>query len=538
MRDDFYAEIEQPSRETSMLGFDLFDRYGRLRPEFKTHPIMKGTGVWGRELDHGDILLVEDLFVHQPYRRQRLGRKMVETLLMLVSQKTRSFFAFTWPTMLELHDVRLEWDSLQDDAAKEEMSDRESGRAIAFWRSLGFRRVGSTIWFAMTPDLEHPSRKLASLDDFDRPKAPTTSLHPLLCSLEQIDDPPSPGFDEVSDSQPRDEPETAPDFLSVLENCLQEKSSTDICWMSQDKNGNTILHLAAATCDVACVEWILKQDFGVLLLQSRNHHGEIPLEMLEFKLERLRTQRTFNLLTVHMSDRFQGYSESVVRCLIMLRGFGHPEHFMKSKGSNAVLQIRRGCTCGQCLEGFLSPRMLDALLTQAELGYDMLDSDINDTMGMDWVEWHIDCLSYLPSKVLNSLKTNKSMRQGFVNVWKHIATCLEKGNAPTQRNVLDIVRDDREWPPVTKTFLERGGSVESAFLAICGNAMEQDEVTGDGSYQDTFSEQIAKLPECRNDLEFAFVSGACGYRRISLARNVDPWGNTLDEDGNIIDSMM
>ncbi len=65
--------------------------------------------------------------------------------------------------------------------------------------------------------------------------------------------------------------------------------------------------------------------------------------------------------------------------------------------------------------------------------------------------------------------------------------------------------------------------------------MEQDEWAGDGNHQDVFSEQIAKLPECRNDHEFGSVSGMCGYMRISVGAVV---GNGLDEDGDIVDSLL
>jgi len=129
------------------------------------------------------------------------------------------------------------------------------------------------------------------------------------------------------------------------------------------------------------------------------------------------------------------------------------------------------------------------------------------------------------------------MRQGFVNLWEHIATCLEKGWVPCERNVLAIFRDTNEWPPVTRNFLQRGGTVEPVFLAICKQAMEQGEWTGDGDYEEVFGKDIANLPGCRNDFEYGYVSGACGYRRISRVHNVDMRGNTLDEDGNIIDSL-
>lgn len=70
MRDDFHGQMERPSTETSKLAFDLFDRYGRLRPEFKAHSVIKGSGVWGQELDHGDMLLIEEVFVDKDHRRQ------------------------------------------------------------------------------------------------------------------------------------------------------------------------------------------------------------------------------------------------------------------------------------------------------------------------------------------------------------------------------------------------------------------------------------------------------------------------------------
>lgn len=46
-------------------------------------------------------------------------------------------------------------------------------------------------------------------------------------------------------------------------------------------------------------------------------------------------------------------------------------------------------------------------------------------------------------------------------------------------------------------------------------AMDQDEFAGDGEHHNVFSDKIEALPECRNDHEFGFVSGMCGYARIS-----------------------
>ncbi|KIW66171.1 hypothetical protein PV04_08372 [Phialophora macrospora] len=534
MRDDFYGEMEQPSRETSLLAFDLFDRYGRLRPEFKTHPVIKGTGVWGPELDNGDMLLIEEVFVNEDYRRQGLGRRMIESLLVRAREKTWSFFAFAWPTFLRLDDFCREWYRLPDDAERQKLEEREHDRATMFYRSLGFRRVGSTIWFALAPENDHPSHQVASTEDFDPSKPPLTSLHSLLVPLQQIADPPPSPVDRISNPEPRE----SPDFLGVLQNCMQRKGPADACWMSKDKHGNTVLHLTASIFDVACVEWVLKQDFGARLLEMRNVRGETPLELVQFKLEELRTQKVVNQLTIPVSDRFEGHGNSAVRCLVLLKGLESVDSLNELQGRDALQRIVGACSCGQCLRGFLSPRMSHALRCQAQTGYDMLNDDLDQSLGLDWFQWFENYLGYLPSRVLDNLTTNKSMRQGFVNLWLHVDTCLARGDVPNTANVLDVVRSAGEWPPATRHFLQRGGTVESVFLAICRAAIEQDEWAGDGEHAEMFGEEIANLPECRNDHEFGYVSGMCGYRRISLRPTRDFFGNRLDEDGNIIDSRL
>lgn len=52
------------------------------------------------------------------------------------------------------------------------------------------------------------------------------------------------------------------------------------------------------------------------------------------------------------------------------------ESFIELEGRNALRRMARGCTCGQCLKGFLSPRMSHGLLYQAHIGYDMLDGGL------------------------------------------------------------------------------------------------------------------------------------------------------------------
>ena len=55
----------------------------------------------------------------------------------------------------------------------------------------------------------------------------------------------------------------------------------------------------------------------------------------------------------------------------------------------------------------------------------------------------------------------------------------------------------KEWPPATKNFLQRGGSVASVGSMIFEAAMSQDELSGDGMHDEVYEEEIAELPECR-----------------------------------------
>jgi hypothetical protein len=55
--------MERRSVETSYLAYDLFDRHGRLSREYITHPVKRGTGLWGLELDYGNLLFIKNIEV-------------------------------------------------------------------------------------------------------------------------------------------------------------------------------------------------------------------------------------------------------------------------------------------------------------------------------------------------------------------------------------------------------------------------------------------------------------------------------------------
>ena len=103
MRASFWQELEKPSSETSDLAFNLFDRYGRLDREYYEHDFRKGTGVWGNELDRGDLLLFESIQVSYQWRRRGIGRKVVDAVLERTRKKVdenTGFYAVVRPGFL------------------------------------------------------------------------------------------------------------------------------------------------------------------------------------------------------------------------------------------------------------------------------------------------------------------------------------------------------------------------------------------------------------------------------------------------------
>ena len=73
--------MEEPSQEISDLAFTLFDLWSHPKSDFKDHPVKKGTGVWGDELDNGELLLVEMLLVEKDFRPQGTEKKLIEEIL-------------------------------------------------------------------------------------------------------------------------------------------------------------------------------------------------------------------------------------------------------------------------------------------------------------------------------------------------------------------------------------------------------------------------------------------------------------------------
>lgn len=524
MRESFWANLEQPTEETSCLAFDLFDRYGRLDPELYEHDINKGTGVWGNELDHGDLLLFDVVKVDATHRRRGIGTKLVNAILEKTRKKVAErvgFFALARPGYLTRHLSHLEGNP----AAMREAREAAQEAALGFWHALGFRRVGTSSWLAWTDSTGHPSRQLGISQDWSPPDGPIVDVS-LSGGMERI-------FQKLSDPAVE-----AAECIDALTEAFPEDFE-DAQWQRTDQDGNTLLHIASLSSKPELVSFLLSMVPRLAAVPDKE--GHTALEALQKHLERERTRRTFGHLTLVTSDAFEGFSDSDIQCLAVLehtavtdpsslspqvieavsvadeRIEGWARAQLDIAGIRKALRYKYGCTCGQCTGGFLSPRMNLALRCVAEAEHDNMQM-YEDDLGWEWTLDTDHLLEHLPGPVKQACKTNKSVRVGFANMFSHIAKVLQQGKIPRERQVLDFYRHElNEWPPVTRNYLQRGGDVDSAANVIFEMAMQQDEWAGDGSHRDVFGENIDRLVACRNDHEFGFVAGMCGYKRIEPA---------------------
>lgn len=302
IRGSFEADMDLPSRDTSTVASELFDRYGRLKRELREHPVKKGFGVWGKELDTGDFLLIELLTVEKDHQRQGIATKLANIVQEYAQEKCRSIpFSFVWATHYHTTEYSIEVATLSSKERKASFN-RSQARAVAFWRSLGYRRVGSTQFLCLAADSNHPSRKLAAIDDYDPPVRNDTvedgrdfkDAYPVHYCIAHSSD---------------------TDVVSFLEQRLLAFPVIDTSWRIVDHEGRTIVHVASECTKPHTLRWILERPFGTELVSSRTYAGETPLESLEIALEAKRINRDIEMIDsrwVVVSDCFQALTQSLL----------------------------------------------------------------------------------------------------------------------------------------------------------------------------------------------------------------------------------
>lgn len=158
-------------------------------------------------------------------------------------------------------------------------------------------------------------------------------------------------------------------------------------------------------------------------------------------------------------------------------------------------------TCGECLGGFLSPRMRFAITTQGNIHYDMASSLIDSDF---WMKEQSYNFVLVERRIQRLFRRHVALRQAFTNIFANVSGSLDSGLVPYSANIITEAKSSQY--PIT-LFTDLGGDVNSA-LGLCFRSA-RDEVA-DRIHLDVFKDEREQLPECGNDDDFVRVAELCG----------------------------
>lgn len=544
IREEFHKSMEPPHFETMNLAFTLFDRFGRLKREIFNHPIRRGSGVWSEELDDGNIVLIVTLNVDNDWQRQGVELRLILHLLgQAMASRCNPKFAFVRPAAI--YDSKAE----KQGPIEEQNGARREPDIIAetsFFRSIQFRRVGVTEWFALARDEKHPSRQLKSTEDIepcvddssdsdsdDEPEMVFCSYstnkdgnHPKITQTRLTTSfAASEGLEALlkNNGVPRDEAHHTPtsilkrrhplhcaikvltdkECLGFLQSHARNTSTDSLHIESVNAHRDTILHLAAKTSKPACLSWIMDYSNGSRLASMRNNEGYTPLESLKAQVEWERIGEPYGASrTKCLADNFDGFDENTTSCLLRLTGH-------KTPTAEQQYMAKFGCSCGQCIAGSLSPRMMKALRDEADSLYDLLIHLGSEEDGESWYSDFKDSLIYLPSRLQKHFRRSRILRNVFTELVGAVAKVVAGKGVPHTASVVDSLKDNPIWSQINGHYFQKGGTVAAVVNLVIDNAKEHDTEAGTPLFEVADNDSVFELPTCRNDSEFEFVRRRC-----------------------------
>lgn len=168
----FRDDMEELSEEAAQLAMCLFKRDATFRSNIWGPGAPEpGTGVWSSELESGVLVLLDELKVHHSFRGMGLGTKMFDRVLEWIKSAdlgARAYIIVVPGALFE--DMRREFPELAYHSAgnRAEYQAYDAAlkvKAVAFYRKLGFRRIGLSQYFGYAMDPKHPSKFLTAEED-------------------------------------------------------------------------------------------------------------------------------------------------------------------------------------------------------------------------------------------------------------------------------------------------------------------------------------------------------------------------------------
>ncbi|EIW55854.1 uncharacterized protein TRAVEDRAFT_22277 [Trametes versicolor FP-101664 SS1] len=491
---EYLEALDVDSREMYEFATTLFDESGDFRSELMEDDYLRGTGVWGRELDNdAPLLYINSIHVEKKHRRRGIASLLLQTLAQS-EYTTPQTFIFVCPVPSFEQDTYVAWR-------------KQTPTDAALYRKNHYRRVGRTKYLAYAPNPGHRSRLLAVEDDVE---CLNKAFHHWPSQTDSASCAANAWLHRMIESTAQ------PSGLSTedVADAIREAYRRDPALIRQkDNRGFALIHTAANAANLRAIQ-------ALLALPSQSGVVEDALCSMENQAERTAVElcEHYMLNLKHHAQtlpdqQWNGHSPDALRCEILLKnaeGFG-----MITLSEEAYIASRKwGCTCERCTDGWLSERMRYRMLHGAEV-----DADIMDTIAETAHRGaHFDkefAAQHLPPAVRSGGVT-KLMFQDYADVVRVIGLVLRQ---PGTAGIPSVDNVRHALGGLGKRFFAKGGRIEHALNYVLHGAKAQSP-WGDNLWDalqeglamegDTNAIAYKAMRECDNDLEFALVRQRLG----------------------------
>ncbi|ETW75151.1 hypothetical protein HETIRDRAFT_330631, partial [Heterobasidion irregulare TC 32-1] len=475
---EFFHVMNSKSEDLHRLSVTFFDRFGNIRPGIVHDNYHKGLGTWGEELNDGRLVHIKDIKVKDELKHTGVDSLCLDSFLKSVHVDAQTFVFFSPGKRLPEGPLK-------------ELYDRQT----ELFRKFHFRRVGRTMYLGYCPNKEHPSRQVAAADDIgDFHTRPEGAEAQTTHCTSWVRDEWRENLDEAG--------------MNVCIHATHAMAPTLV--HEQDDLGYTPLHIAASLGNVRAVQDLIALGVEEDLAKRDYGDGRTPLEVcMKQACDSKEKQETYvELDTDYLRVQW-----------LLQQAMGYPGL------ENEVLYVRKrkfGCTCEQCEDGWLSPRMRFRLYS-----YDLTSfSFIQFPCGPEDARFDL-ILPYLPVPLQQYV--TKSFYNGYRTLFKAISATLsntqpEISSIPTRQNLLDQLNLSAPVPSgldilSANHYLEKQGKVEYALNCVLSCATDQSplgDYTFDGMWDNDEDEDrdYLDLPKCANDLNIRQVSVKLGLASL------------------------
>ncbi|KAM5534768.1 hypothetical protein V8D89_011632, partial [Ganoderma adspersum] len=471
-------EIAQFARTLFEVGEGGFG-HGHFRTDLITHEYLRGTGVWGRELDSGILLYVETVRVYEKVRG--LPSRMLQKLAKSEHAPPGSF--------LVARPV--------PEVPEEPLSDEKRTALVSLYHKNGYRRIGRTSYMAYSKNPLHASRSLLATNDVEEQRYDDS---PIVLGMP---------LHEIIRRGGLDEP--VPDVDRAIR-LAYTKDPTSV--KVKTESGLTLLHMAVNCENVSAVRSLLAlpaaSGIRAELDQHDHPHGLNPEQACQAGM--LTARRTME----NMTGNWPGwtFADGAPHILYLLKR-AHVELDGTSEDA-FVHTLRWGCTCGQCADGWLSPRMRYTLMETAQRCADAMKRTIR-TCKQGPLPNGAPGLDSIPADI-RATGIGKAFYEGYEVLVRGVATLLKRpGDAcvPLPGLVHAAVGER------ANQFLLMRGRVEHAldFVAYAARSESRPPI-GSGAWDkrqvelcvrgDGRGGTYARMVHCENDFDFSRVAERAG----------------------------